>query len=282
MKRFYPLFACFFLFATFLGEKPASALMFSDTLESPNKEFRVEIWSGPILSQTSLAVFYMDEKILEVLDIGFLLENGEPIPSFALSRDYLKKKIDKGEKFESRSTAIRGETREVREENAVFNEHAVVHQGFMKIIVRAYDDGVDFCFEFCPEKAEVFKIKEELTLLTFADDFASADAFDGKGKKTEAIAMALWEKIALSLWFRPSVGPAFLLSEKEENTAFPISELVAIEGKARGIGPLSKHDNPEAKPKAFRFQKTKDFESFVASAEKRVRSPWRSLRIHSK
>ncbi len=270
-----PFAICFFA-AFVLTANSARALMMSETLESPNKEFRVEIWSGPILSQTSLVVYYKNEKILELLDLGFLLDTGEPIPTPFVSRDFVQQKLDAGKRLDRRSRSIGAETREVRENGVAFNERAVVHKGFMKIVLRAYDDGVGFCFEFCPEKRETFKIKHETTVFTFADAFAAVD--DGIGKKTEAVRLNLMEEITLPLrlsasgdWLR------FHETAQKDGATFPASGLVAVEGKPHELGVSVKDNRPGAEPVSYRFRYEKEYPPLDASAETPVRTPWRRL-----
>ena len=62
----------------------AKALVTTHILESPNGDFKVEICVGPI-DQTWAHVFYKGKKFLTLNDLGFLLDDGTPIPSVFIS-----------------------------------------------------------------------------------------------------------------------------------------------------------------------------------------------------
>jgi len=165
----------FFLVSCSLFSGVAQALVTLHPLESPNKDFKIVIAIGP-LDQTSAAVFYKGEQILTLGPLGFLLDSGEPIPSRLISREYHETLRAIEHTFPpKRSEGIRlphPNPREVRNEGeAPYNESVVEYIGFMKIIFRAYDNGIAFRYEFEPKDGETLTIQKELTEFRFSDDY---------------------------------------------------------------------------------------------------------------
>ena len=150
----------------------ANALVTTHILESPNGDFKIEICVGPI-DQTWAHVFYKGKKFLSLNNLGFLLDDGTPIPSIYLSRDFYEKESAKAVEEKRLLPKQHEGTRAPRDvlKNSVigtpFQESAVEYIGLMKIIFRAYDEGIAFCYEFETKENEPIKIKQELTTFKF-------------------------------------------------------------------------------------------------------------------
>ena len=144
-------------------------------LESPNKEFSLRINIGP-MDQISGYVSFKGKRIVELRNFGFLLESGEIIPSPQGS-------IVVPPSLEPRE--VRGSwnppygERDTIPDN--YNELIVEYKGLMKIIFRAYDEGVAFHYEFETKENEPIKIKQELTTFTFAGDYLCWAVYTAQG-----------------------------------------------------------------------------------------------------
>ncbi len=174
----------------------AFALVSIHTVESPNKEFKLDIGIGPI-DQTSGRVFYKGKKIVELHNLGFQPEKGDAIPSPLISKAFRDKnmsrdedraifnRIGKGGILTERGKEVRktwttpfGE-RETIPEN--YTEATVDYPDVMKIIFRVYDEGVAFCYEFTTKENEPIKLKREFTEFAFDGDYPCWAVYSAQG-----------------------------------------------------------------------------------------------------
>ena len=154
--------------AFFLFSGTAQAMVELHSLESPNGDFKIEICIGPI-DQTWAHVFYKGKKFLTLNSLGFMRDDDTPIPSVFLSREFFEKLMDEKKRAPKLHEGIMNpvEPRHVRGAAGSYNESVVGYIGLMKIIFRAYDEGIAFCYEFETKKDEPIKIKQELTTFVF-------------------------------------------------------------------------------------------------------------------
>jgi len=166
MLRFARIALFLVAFAAFSGT--AEALMTLHPFESPNKDFKIEICIGP-LDQTSANVFYKGNKFLTLDTAGFVLDDGFPAPSVLASREWFEKLRAEEKPRPKRHEGVRiHDPKAVREPGKPpYNEAVVEYEGCMKIIFRAYDDGIAFRYEFAPKNETPLEIKQELTTLKF-------------------------------------------------------------------------------------------------------------------
>ena len=166
MHRSHTLALFLVAFLAFTGT--AKALVTTHTLESPNGDFKVEICIGPI-DQTWAHVFYKGKKFLTLNSLGFLLDDGTPIPSVFLSREFTEKMFAEKEKEPKLHEGVRAPFPDVLKNNVAkpYHESVVEYIGLLKIIFRAYDEGIVFCYEFTTKKDKPIKIMQELTTFQF-------------------------------------------------------------------------------------------------------------------
>ena len=154
-------------FIAFTGR--ANALVTTHILESPNGDFKVEICVGPI-DQTWAHVFYKGKKFLSLYNLGFLLDDGTPIPSVFNSREFTEKMFAEKAKAPKLHEGVYLPVPDILKNSIIatpYQESAVGYGGLMKIIFRAYNDGIAFCYEFETKKDEPIKLTQELTTLRF-------------------------------------------------------------------------------------------------------------------
>jgi len=197
----------FFLVSFFLLPGVAEALVAVHRLESPNKVFKIDILIGPI-DQTWGRVYFKGEQVLTLNNLDFQLDDGEFVPTPLISKEFIDSLHD--ESSEDRIAKIWGRQsgvmvprptpREVRNtgEHAtalahglyqpdhrgvsppvepdglpkIYNESVVEYKGVMKIVFRAYDEGIAFCYEFETKENEPIKLKRELSQFEFKGDYS--------------------------------------------------------------------------------------------------------------
>ena len=183
------------LAVTFCGLSSLQALVTVHPLESPNGEHKIEIMIGP-LDQTSCRIYHRGEMVLTCTNLGFSLDDGEVIPTAFADPEFAGAKLEKQEPFppkraqgiilpsekpkEVRGTwqTLYGERGEIPDN---YNELAVEYKGFMKIVFRAYDEGIAFCYEFETRENGSLKIKQELTSFVFPGDYPSWPVYSAQG-----------------------------------------------------------------------------------------------------
>lgn len=181
------------LFFLLFGSNHVWGLVTVHPLSSPNGEHKLEILIGPF-DQVGCRVYHKDKEVVSCTNLGFLLDDGEPIPSLFTSNEYFDERREKNLPLPNprRNVISLSEIREVRnswkplygERNEIpenYNERAVEYKDFMKIVFRAYDEGIAFCYEFETKENESLKIKEELSSFVFPDNYNSRPVYSAQG-----------------------------------------------------------------------------------------------------
>jgi len=191
---FRTLTIAFLLVAFPLFTATADAMMTSHTLESPNKDFKMVIYNGPLGSQISFAVFYKGSLIATVSQPVFEVADDDQLPataSFTLRHllDGNEGPVPKPSRFKSDITG--GETKSVRnvEGQADYDEYIFKysrrkegreagatykpedHEGIVNVVFRAYDDGIAYRYEIATKEGETITLKNELTEFSFPDNY---------------------------------------------------------------------------------------------------------------
>ena len=247
----------------------AEALVEVHELESPNKEFKIDIRVGPI-DQTSAVVYFKGKKIVELHNLGFLLDNDESLPSPFLAKEFAKKLLEDGTTVPKRHKGVRFPTlnpravrsswkdewgeRKIVPEN--YNESVVEYIGLMKIIFRAYDEGIAFYYEFETKENEPIKIKRELTEFAFGGDYPCWAVYSAQG---------IYEQVPISQVKRGCERP--LLVEVSGGPAISIGEARLVDFARMKFDPV-----PE---KPTRLTAALGSEVVIQGTGKPYRSPWR-------
>ena len=247
------------LVSLFLLPGVARALVLVHTLESPNKVFKIEILLGPI-DQTWGYVYFKGTKILTLHNLGFQLSDGEFVPTPLISKEFIERL--RTEDVESHTNVWKRmnnatmpypKVREIRrsedyaEDNArgffrpvtrdvsnpaepeglpeIYNESVVEYKGLMKIVFRAYDEGIAFCYEFETEENEPIKIKRELTLFAFEGDYPCWTAGSRESLPLSKIEKGYESPLLVEI---PD-GPAISLSENRLADFAPMKLLPSTE-----------------------------------------------------
>ena len=237
------------------------------SFESPNGIFKIEICSGP-MDQTWAHVFYKGKKFLTLNNLGFLLDDDSSIPSVFLSKEYRDKLFSGGATTpdKRKHEGARGPGPEPRQFNG-YNESDVEYIGLMKIIFRAYDEGIAFCYEFETKNDEPIKIKQELT--TFK--FDNLHPFRENRSTPEVLEEFHVNKI--------KEGYASLRIEKISDCP----TLIAGEVPFHGFVPIklpTKFQPDMVKPTTVNLMMNGD--AVVEGIGRSVRTPWRFVKIEQK
>jgi len=188
----------FLFIALSLFSGVAHALMTSNTLESPNKDFKIVVYIGPI-NDVGFAVFYKGELLTTAWGMSFETADDDQLPATAsYTLRHLRDKTDgpvpKPSRFGPNSTG----TTEAKafhddENNVDYNEMSVVYhkrkegrgelpagatridpddyEDVIKIVFRAYDAGIAYCYEIATKEGEPITIKNENVEFVFPDDY---------------------------------------------------------------------------------------------------------------
>ena len=183
-----------FLLVTFpLFVGTAEALMTSHTLESPNKDFKLVIYIGPI-NDVSFGVFYKGKMIACASKLAFEVDDDDYLPATAgfRYRQSEDQPFPKPSKFAPTSTGPT-QTRSVRnvEGQADYDEYSIKyskrkegvepnysrynpedHEELVNIVFRAYDNGIAYRYEIMARGEGVITIKNECAEFSFPDDYA--------------------------------------------------------------------------------------------------------------
>ena len=179
----------------------AYALMTSNTLESPNKDFKIVVYIGPI-NDVGFGVFYKGELLTRVSGMSFETADDDQLPataSYTLRHLRDKTEADAPVPTPSRFKANSIGTTEAKafrdaENNVDYNEMMVVYQkrkegrgelpagatrldpddyeDVIKIVFRAYDAGIAYCYEIATKEGEPITIKNENVEFVFPDDYS--------------------------------------------------------------------------------------------------------------
>ena len=272
MLRTFIIAALFVSLSFFSGV--AKALVTIHPLESPNEEFKVEIRVGP-LDQTWGVVYFKGKKILELYNLGFELADGvldgEFIPTPMISRESFKKILTReSARPVRRASGIRvpdptprgvrkswkppyGE-RDTIPEN--YNESNVEYIGLMKIIFRAYDEGVAFCYEFETKENEPITLKRELTTFAFDGDHPCWAVYSAQG---------IYQQVPISKVKKGCERP--LLVEVPDGPAISIGEARLVDFARMKFQPSS--------GKPTQLTASLDGNVVIQGTGKPYRSPWR-------
>ena len=192
----------FLLVSFLLFSGTAEALVTCHPLESPNKDFKMVIYNGPLGSQISFAVFYKGSLVATVSQPVFEVANDDELPataSFTLRhlRDGDDGPVPKPSRFKSDIGG--GETKSIRnvEGQADYDEYTFKYrrrkegrgelrpgtsynpddyEGIVNVVFRAYDDGIAYRYEIAAKEEETITLKNELTEFSFPDDYALEDS----------------------------------------------------------------------------------------------------------
>jgi len=182
----------FIAFPLFIGT--AKAVMHSHTLESPNGDFKVVVYIGPI-NDAMFGVFYKGEMIVEAGILALAVAEDDQLPataSFTLRnlRDGADGPVPMPSRFAPSSTGT-SQVKSVRnvEGQADYNEMSVRyskrkegaprstrfipedHDDLVTIVFRAYDGGIAYRYEIATKEGETINITNELTNFIFPDDY---------------------------------------------------------------------------------------------------------------
>ena len=261
----------FFIGSFLLLSGAAEALVTVHPLESPNKEFKIEIGIGPI-DQTSARVYYKGKKMLELHGLGFQLDNGEFIPTPLISKEFIGRTRTREEKINVIKRVSGGpvlpSTRVVRnaeEPSLNYNESVVEYIGLMKIIFRAYDSRIEFCYEFETKANEPIKIKQELTTFVFDGDYLTRAPYAPPAQSDEKIKKVPMSEIPKEGCYCPLFvvlpdGPTLALIGSMDFPTFPLMRFQPGE-QQNSVTVLYDH------------------EVVIRGTGKPYRSPWRSINL---
>nr|WKN34820.1 glycoside hydrolase family 97 catalytic domain-containing protein [Tunicatimonas sp. TK19036] len=145
---------------------PLSSFAQKLTVESPNKKNRVELFNdqNADVGEWYLRVSYVtDEKAVEAIpriDLGLLRSDQE------FSKELTFLKAGKAQSIDEQYTVLHGKRlQRSNKANEVIAYFENPGKAKMNVIIRAYNDGVTFRYEF-PEKQGTFVIQDELTAYT--------------------------------------------------------------------------------------------------------------------
>ncbi len=141
-------------------------------LSSPNDKIRVSLWNeekvktGKWYLELDYAGNANNKKVIPRIDLGLVRSDQD------FSKELKLIKIEKKQEIKEQYTALHGKKLE-RENTA--NE-VVVHfqrpdKSKMNLILRAYNDGLVFRYEFPEKDKSSFVIEEEMTAYTIPDSF---------------------------------------------------------------------------------------------------------------
>jgi len=176
----------------------ANARMASNTLESPNKDFKIVVYIGPI-NDVGFGVFYKGDLLTRVSGMSFEIADNDQLPataSYTLRhlRDKTDRPVPKPSRFGPNSTGTT-EAKAFRdtENNMDYNEMSVVYQkrkegrgevsvggsinpddyeDVIKIVFRAYNAGIAYRYEIATKEGEPITIKNENVEFVFPDDYS--------------------------------------------------------------------------------------------------------------
>ena len=259
----------FLLISFVMSSGIAEALVTVHPLESPNKEFKIDIRIGP-LDQTSGEVYYKGKKILSLYNLGFLRDDGTPIPSIEISKEYSTKLFAGEVKAPKLSEGVRlphPNPKEVRntwkppygERDTIpenYNESVVEYIGLMKIVFRAYDEGIAFCYEFETKQNEPIKLKRELTEFAFDGDYPCWAVYSAQG---------IYEQVPLSKVKKGCERP--LLVEVSDGPAISLGEARLVDFARMKFQPSTE--------KTTWLTASLDGDVVIQGTSKPYRSPWR-------
>ncbi|MDR3199194.1 MAG: glycoside hydrolase family 97 protein [Planctomycetaceae bacterium] len=230
-----------------------SALQTAHLLESPNKEHKVEIFIRQI-NQIEFKIYYKNKSILTVSEPDFLFENGKK-----LSKQSRTVNLPKPVPYEVRNswTPVFGERNTIPEN---YNETVLELQGLLKIILRAYNEGIAFCYEFETRENETLKIAEELTKFSFSDDYPCWTTYSAQG---------VYQKVPVSKMKKDCERP--LLFQIPDGPAFALGEARLVDFARMRFQPVSGEKNTIAAQLAGNVE--------ISGTGKPFRSPWRFIMI---
>ncbi|MDX9925669.1 MAG: glycoside hydrolase family 97 N-terminal domain-containing protein, partial [Ignavibacteriaceae bacterium] len=137
-------------------------------LQSPNREieYRLSNNEGAINYEVS----YGNEKIIIPSSLGFRFKNQPELRNLTL--------VDSGSiSFREVWQPVWGQTKNILNEYnelTVTLEEKEIPMRRIRLIIRAYDDGIAFRYHFDKQKSEnYFEIKDELTNFNFADNYSA-------------------------------------------------------------------------------------------------------------
>jgi alpha-glucosidase len=244
---------CFggFLMLTVFGTVSAVQTVYS--LESPNKEHKVEIITTQ-LNQTGFKIYYKDKLVLTGSDIDFLFKNGKK-----LSEQITEIKLPDSAPNEVRNSwkPVFGEQNTIPEN---YNEIVVEFPGLVKIVFRAYNEGTAFCYEFETKENETLKIVQELTKFTFVDDYPCWATYSAQG---------VYEKVPVSKVKKDCERP--LLLQIPDGTAIALGEARLVDFARMRFQPVFSTKNTIAVQLAGEVE--------ILGTGKPFRSPWRFIMV---
>ncbi len=264
------MLSLFFVSLLFLAVD-AEALVTLHSVESPNKEFKLEIGIGP-LDQTSGRIFFKGQKIVELDNLGFQPETGDAIPSPLVSKEFRDKEKNREDKtalnkrmerevipvnpsgFSRKTWTTPFGERDTIPEN--YCEATVDYPGVMKIVFRVYDEGVAFCYEFKTKENEPIKLKREFTEFRFDGDYPCWAVYSAQG---------IYENVPLSKVKKGCERP--LLIEVPDGPAISIGEARLVDFARMKFQPGA--DKPTSLTASW------DGDIVIQGTGKPYRSPWR-------
>ena len=175
----------FLLVSLFLFTGTANAAMTLHPLESPNKDFKLVVAVGPI-NDVHFALFYKGELLAEASGFSFALPDDDQLPAtmnFVLGGGIFQSAREpKPSKFAPNSTSV-SQVRSVHnaENNVDYNEMSVhywklkdgsdEYEDLIKIVFRAYNDGIAYRYEIATKVGETITLKNENVEFVFPDDY---------------------------------------------------------------------------------------------------------------
>lgn len=230
-----------------------SAVQTVYSLESPNKEHKVEIVTIQI-NQPKFKIYYKNKPILTGSDLDFLFKNGKK-----LSEQTTIVKLPDSAPNEVRNSwkPVFGERNTIPEN---YNEIVVEFPGLVKIVFRAYNEGIAFCYEFETKENETLKIAQELTKFTFVDDYPCWATYSAQG---------VYENVPISKVKKDCERP--LLIQIPDGTAVALGEARLVDFARMRFQPVFSTKNTIA------VQLAGDVE--ISGTGKPFRSPWRFIMV---
>ena len=175
----------FLLVSLSLFTGTANAVMHLHPLESPNKDFKLVVAVGPI-NDVQFALFYKEELLAKASRFSFALTDGDQLPatmSFRLGGGIFQSAREpKPSRYAPNSTSV-SQVMSIHsaENNVDYNEMSVhywklekgseEYESLIKIVFRAYNDGIAYRYEIATKAGEPITIKNENVEFVFPDDY---------------------------------------------------------------------------------------------------------------
>lgn len=168
--------------AAMMTTQTAWAIICVDKLESPNGEHKVKIFSQHG-NMFWCEVLHKDKKILDISPRGFKMKDEQTFPPVGEMSGYFGR-IEKTSRVDRVWQPVCGQQRVIRDSynESVWGIHRLSFGPTVcRIIFRAYDEGIAFCYEFPTKDGETLHFEKELTTFRFEKDYPCWAVYSAQG-----------------------------------------------------------------------------------------------------